>query len=158
MFANRLVQLIEDHADKLAEGLLYKLQHEQRCQNFVGKVPVLELKTRTYEIYRHLGEWLLNKTESEIEERFVGIGIRRAHQGIAYCDLFWAFMVTKDYLWEYLEREGLLEQPVELFGELDLLHHLDRFFDRALYFAAVGYEKVRKQADAEVAAALAVGR
>jgi len=158
MFANRLVQLIEDHADKLAEGLLYKLQHDPRCQQFVRKVPVLELKSRTYEIYRHLGDWLLNKTESEIEERFVGVGIRRAHQNVPYSDLYWAVVATKDYLWEYFEREGLFEEPLELLGELNLLHNLERFFDRALYFAAIGYEKVRKETDAEVAAAMAVAR
>jgi hypothetical protein len=158
MFATRLVQLIEAHADKLSEGLLYKLQHDPRCCQLTQKVPPLELKARTFEIYRNLGEWLLNKTDSEIEERYVGVGMRRAHQGVAYSHLYWAVTATKEYLWECLEREGLLEQPVELFGELELLHHLVQFFDCALYFAAIGYENVRKEMDAETAAVLAVGR
>lgn len=152
MFATRLVQLIESHADKLAEGLVYKLQHESRCQVFMEKVPAQELRIRTYEIYRHLGEWLLDKTESEIEERYVGVGTRRAHQAVAYSDLYWVVMATKEYLWEYLEREGLLEEPVELFGELNLLHHLEHFFDRALYFTAIGYENVQREKNADAAA------
>jgi len=152
MFATRLVQLIEAHADKLAEGLVYKLQHEQRCQAFMEKVPAQELRVRTYEIYRHLGDWLLDKTESEIEERYVGVGTRRARQEVSYSDLYWVVMATKEYLWEYLEREGLLEEPVELFGELNLLHHLEHFFDRALYFTAIGYENVQREKDADAAA------
>jgi hypothetical protein len=32
---------------------------------------------------------------------------------------------------------------MELHGELELLHLLGQFFDRALYYAAVGYEHER---------------
>jgi hypothetical protein len=31
---------------------------------------------------------------------------------------------------------------VELFGEMELFRLVDQFFDRALYHAAVGYERV----------------
>jgi hypothetical protein len=41
-----------------------------------------------------------------------------------------------------LRREGLLEDPVELLGDLNLLHALGRFFDRISYAVAVGYESV----------------
>ena len=158
MFATRLVQLIEAHADKLAEGLIQKLQDNPRCSELFRKLPPDELKTRTYEIYRNLDEWVLHKTESQIEERYLAIGIRRARQGVPFTHVYWAVTTTKEYLWEYLESEGLLEKPVELLGELDLLHHIERFFDRALYFAAVGYEKVRQEMEAHAAATSAVGR
>ena len=38
-----------------------------------------------------------------------------------------------------------MEQPVELIGELDLLHSLERFFDRVLYFASIGYEHEQRE-------------
>jgi hypothetical protein len=144
MFAIRLINLIESHADRLSEGLLYKLQSSRQCGELVGKVPAEELRRRTYEIYRNLNDWLLTRTESEIEERYVGLGIRRARQGVSFSALLWAINTTRDYLWEYLQREGLLEDPLEFFGELELMHSLERFFDRVLYFASVGYESVRQ--------------
>lgn len=145
MFPLRLVQLIEDHADKLSEGLARKVSASERCRRLVQLVPGEEMRRRSYEIYRNLGEWLTDKTESEIEERYVGIGRRRALQGVPYTEFLWAVTLTKESLWEYLQREGLLEDPVELFGEMELLHTLERFFECAVYYAAVGYEGARAE-------------
>jgi hypothetical protein len=143
MFAIRLVQLIETHADELSEALMHKIKTSERSSELFHHVPHDELRRRTYEIYRHLSDWLLTKTESEIEERYIGLGMRRARQGVPYSSFLWAISTTKEHLWEFLQREGMLEEPVELFGELDLLHSLERFFDRVLYFASLGYESAR---------------
>jgi hypothetical protein len=145
MFAVRLVQLIERHADALSEGLEQKLRNATRSQELLQKVPADELRRRSHEIYRHLGEWLTTKTESDIEERYIGLGMRRARQGVSFSAFLWAVNSTKEHLWEFLEREGLLEEPLELIAELDLLHSLEIFFDRVLYFASVGYEREQRE-------------
>jgi len=143
MFTVRLVQLIETRAENLSEGLMHKLRSSEKCRELLHKVPPEELKRRTHEIYRNLSDWLLDKTESEIEERYVGLGIRRAQQGVPFSAFLWAVSATKDCLWEFLQGEGLLEKPVEFFDEMELFHSLERFFDRVLYFAAIGYESAR---------------
>ena len=144
MFAIRLVQLIEAHAAELSKGLMQRLQTSPQCPELLHKVPPDELKRRAQEIYRNLSDWLLSKTESEIEERYIGLGVRRARQGLPFSQFLWAITLTKEYLWEYLEKEGLLEQPLDLLGEIELVHNLERFFDRAIYFAAIGYESAAK--------------
>lgn len=150
MFAVRLVQLIERHADVLSEGLAHKMRTAPQCQELLRNVPADELKRRSHEIYRHLGEWLSSRTESDVEERYVGLGMRRARQGVSFSAFLWAVTSTKEYLWEFLEREGLLEQPVELISELDLLHSLERFFDRVLYYASIGYEREQRERNAHL--------
>jgi hypothetical protein len=57
-------------------------------------------------------------------------------------ELLWTLTAVKEYLWEYLEQEGLLEQPLDLYGDREFLKSLELFFDHALYYAAVGYESV----------------
>jgi hypothetical protein len=158
MFSIRLVQLIEAHADKLSQGLMHSLETSPRCTELLRKVPADELKSRVQEIHRNLGDWLLTKTESEIEERYTGLGMRRARQGVPFSQLEWAIILTKEYLWQHLESEGLLEEPVELLGELELLRNLERFFDRAIYFAAVGYESASAHEAAHRGAAPAAAR
>ena len=143
MFAVRLVQLIETHADKLSEALIHKLKNAEECNELLSKVPAHELKHRTYEIYRHLGDWLLTKTLSEVEERYIGLGVRRARQGVPFSQIMFAIQTTKHVLWDYLLMEGLLE-PEDLIGEMELVRSLGQFFDRALYYAAIGYEQVGK--------------
>jgi len=137
----RLVRLIETHSDTLARGLLDRIEGSERCREFVLKVPPDDLKDRVYEIYHHLGEWLLKKTERDVEHRYVAIGERRAAQGVPLSQLMFVIVATKEHLWEYVVREGMADRPVEVFQELELFQLVEQFFDRAVYFAAIGYER-----------------
>lgn len=140
MLAYRLVRLIETHSDALAGDLLHKVQTAPETVAF-RNVPPEELKQRVYEIYRHLGDWLLGKSEFDIEKRYVEIGARRAQQRVPLSQLTWTIVLTKETLWEYLKKESVLDRPVEIFGELEMLQLLDEFFDRAIYYASIGYER-----------------
>lgn len=142
MLAYRLVRLIETHSDALAAGLLEKVQNSELTRSYRG-VPPEELKQRVYEIYRHLGEWLLGKTAFDIEQRYQEIGARRAHQGVPISELIWTIILTKENLWEFLKRESPMERPVEVFSDLEMLQLLEQFFERALYYASVGYERAQ---------------
>ena len=140
MFPMKLVHLIEAHADKLSEGLIQELENSGRCEELLRKVPAEELRRRCYEIYRHVSDWMVERRESEVEERYIGLGARRAKQGVSFSELLWALNITKEHLWEYLQREGVLEEPVDFYGAMQLLRSLEKFFDTASYFASVGYE------------------
>jgi hypothetical protein len=147
MLAYRLVRLIETHSDALALGLMEKLQNCEKTRDFVN-VPQEEFRQRVYEIYRNLGEWLLGKSEADVERRYTEIGRRRQAQNVPLSQLLQAIVLTKEHLLEFLKRNAVTEKPVEVFGELELLQLLDQFFDRAMYYAAVGYECATRAAHA----------
>jgi hypothetical protein len=140
MIALRLVRLIEHHSDALAGELVVKLESSSRTAD-LRKVPIEELRQRLQEILRHLSEWLLTKTGHDIEQRYFEIGERRASQGVALSDFCWSIVLIKEHLWAFLQREGSTHGPVEIYGEMELLHHLDQFFDRGLCYATEGYEQ-----------------
>ena len=142
MLAGRLVRLIEKHSEQLSRELSEKVWNSPLCSD-LHKVPPDELEARTREIYHNLSDWLLNKTESELEKRYTELGARRAEQGVAYSHFLWAITATREHLRTFVQREGLSDSAMELHGELELMHLLDQFFDRALYYAAVGYERER---------------
>jgi len=139
----RLVKLIADHSDQLALGLLERIQNSEPCRHYVEKVPPEELEQRVREIYHNLGEWLLRRTEADVERRYVAIGERRASQGVTLSELIFAISSTKEHLWEYVAEEAPADRAFELFQELELFQLVEKFFDRALYFAAIGYERYR---------------
>ena len=101
----------------------------------------VQLLLRVYEIYRHLGEWLLGKNELDIEHRYREIGARRARQHVPISEVIQAIVLTKENLWEFLKSEAVMDRAIEIMGELELLQMLEMFFDRAIYYAAVGYEE-----------------
>lgn len=151
MFALRLVRLVEEHADQLAEGLLKKLKDSEACNELLTKVPDSELRSRAYEIYKHVSEWLLSKSEADVEERYLGLGARRAAQDVPFSQMLYAIQTVKENMWDFLRNEDFMEAQ-ELLGEMELLYSLERFFDRVIYFASVGYEGTRAR---QIAHALA---
>src|SRR3954452_6569519 len=138
MLGSRLVGLIERNSNELAEGLATKLCKSSRTMDF-RKISGDELASGAHEIYSNLSDWLLTKTESDIEVRYTTVGSKRAAQGVTLAQLVWAILMSKEHLWAFLQREGFVTGPVELFGELELLQLLDQFFDRAMYYAVVGH-------------------
>jgi hypothetical protein len=145
MFALKMVHLVEAHAGKLSDALIEKLRTSTGCQDLLRKVPAEELKMRTHEIFSDLSRCLGSHLHSEVDEQYVALGKRRARQGVPLSQFLFALNATHECLWEYLERHGLFEEPIELLGDLDLLHSLGRFFDRAAYSAALGYEGTRAE-------------
>ncbi len=142
MLAGRLVRLIEKHSEQLSRELSEKVWNSPRCSD-LRKVPPDELRHRASEIYQNLSSWLMDKTETEVEQRYTELGARRAGQGVAYSHFLWAITETKGHVFAFVKREGLSESAVELHGELELMYLLDQFFDRALYYTALGYERER---------------
>jgi|SRR5215469_11574309 len=138
----RLVRLIETHSTELASHLLDRVRNSEATPDY-HLVPDKDLRGKVYEIYRHLGDWLITRNEFDLEQCYEKIGAQRAKQDVPFSQVAWAIALTKDNLWEFLKRHSEMERPVEAFDELEMLQLLDLFFDRAIYYAALGYEKAR---------------
>lgn len=151
LLAYHLVRLIERHADELADSLSQQVEKSARTAEFCRRVPRQDLKLRVYEIYRDLGDWLLKRTEGDIERRYREIGIRRASQGVPFSQLAYAIILTKENLWSFLLKNAGVDRTIEVYGELELLQQLDYFFDRAIAYAAAGYEYAEKSCLASAA-------
>ena len=88
---HRLVYLIEAHSQELAGELLKRARQSPHLTSF-GKVPDHELRQRVHEIYSHLGQWLMTRTEGEIARQYAEIGARRYRQGVLLSELLWAIV------------------------------------------------------------------
>lgn len=150
MVGLRLVHLIESHSDEMVEKLVTRIERSPRTRD-LRKVPPEELRARLYEILHHLSEWLLTKTDRDIEEWYIELGERRARQGVALSDFCWALVMVKGNIWEFLNRQAFAESPVQIYGEMEFLRLLDQFFDRALCYAAKGYQRALPVPQASVA-------
>jgi hypothetical protein len=139
MIAQTMVRLIETHSEQLARGLLERILSSDKMKD-MHKVPRPELQQRVYEVYHNLSDWLLRKTESDIETWYRAIGARRRTQGVRLEHLVCALLAVKEHLWSFLKREALLDRPLEVVQELELFQLVDQFFDRAIYYCIVGYE------------------
>jgi len=149
MLAHRLVRLIEKHADELANTLESRIVESKRCSNY-DRVANEELRTLVGGIYSHLGQWLITKTEEDLEQRYTKIGMRRAEQNVPVSQLLWCIVLVKENLWMFLRQHEDLDSTAQIFGELELAQMIDQFFDRAMYFAVRGHERVRDSLSTEI--------
>jgi hypothetical protein len=140
MIFGRLIKMIEDHAEELTARLVRELKSNPRCSAY-QKVEDEELKRRAYAVYKNLGAWLGEKTSEDIKDYFVKLGEQRYLEGIPLSHLISALTITRNELRRYIDSEGLLGTSLELYQELELIHSITIFFDRAIYYAILGYER-----------------
>ncbi len=144
MVALKLVRLIEKHSEELVQELAKQIQTSERMCDF-HKIPSVDLQLAAAEVYRNLGEWLLQKTEEDIEKRFAAIAARRAAERISLHQFVWALIASRDHLWRFLQQEAFACNVVELHGELEFHQMLTQFFDRADYYGVLAYDKAERQ-------------
>ena len=153
MLTYKLVHLVQYHSDNLAASFLRQAQMSDRVGSY-RNVSQVDLRERVYEIYHHLGTWLLDKSETDIAERYIAIGRRRAEQGVPLSELVWIIVLTKRNLQEFIDDVSSPGSAVDASERQELLQRLDRFFDQAIHAAVIGYEcAVQKRACANEVAA-----
>jgi hypothetical protein len=73
MLSDRLVKLIEEHAEQLTAGLVKDLQNNPRTKAY-HNLSHQELHRRAYDVYRHLMEWLGHKADDRIGASYRELG------------------------------------------------------------------------------------
>ncbi|MGD1156326.1 MAG: hypothetical protein ABSA41_10900 [Terriglobia bacterium] len=139
MLSVRLVQMIEDHADELTQGLISSLQSNPRTPHY-HNLTYEELHYRTYSVYRNLGHWLSHKSEEPIEASYTDLAKRRFAEGVPLEEVVFALISTKNHLDDYVRSMGLMDSAVELHQERELKRLVGNFFDKAIYYTVRAYE------------------
>ncbi len=144
MFARKLLTHLELHGDQLSEGLRQKIVASGNCTELLKKVPADEQKRTMRDIYRQLTTWVLKDMRSVDEDYYVNLGARRFGQGVPFSEVLAGVCAAREYFWEYIAQETLLDEPTDFWGSVKLLNAVDCCFDRALRFTAMGYEKAER--------------
>jgi hypothetical protein len=149
MIALKLVRVLESHSQELARALMQKTFECTKCAELKKLVPRYELENRALEIYQNLSDWLVTKTEHDIFVRYTALGKRRFEQGVPFHQFVWGVLLSKQTLWDYVEHEVVEESAMQLRAEFELLRLLDQFYERALYYAALGFWEAHEFAEQE---------
>lgn len=145
MFSRKLLSHLESHSEQMSGGLLQKIVRSGDCAELLRLVPANEQKQTMRDIYRQLTGWLLNESKSVDEVYYTRLGTRRAEQGVPFSEVLSAVYSARQYFWEYIAQETLLDEPTDFWGSVTLLQTLDCCFDSALRFAAIGYQNHEKE-------------
>jgi hypothetical protein len=156
MIAEKLVELIEIHAVQLSADVTQDLVTNERTRGF-RVVPRVDLEQRIYGLCHDLGDWITHRRSAKVQVEFSDWGRRRFSQGIALSEIVYAIIILKQHLRRYIRDNGLVEAsfprtetdyvlPMHLVSLQELNVQVGEFFDEALYYLAVGYEKAARGA------------
>ena len=150
MLANRLIQLIENHSESLAQEALRDMLTNENTIS-LRKVPKAELKPRIASLYENLGKWIAGPNEDDVRQEYEDWGRTRFRQDIPISEIIYALILTKKHLRKFIREHGLVDfagdhvtpdelLPVELYSIQELNYLVGDFFDRALYHLLRGFE------------------
>ena len=139
MLSVRLMQMIEDHAEELTQGLIRDLQSNPRTPHY-HHLTGEELHFRTYAVYHNLGHWVSQKGEDQVEANYAALAARRYGEGVPLEEIVFALMSTKNHLYQFVRMTGLMDSAMELHQERELRRLVGYFFDKAIYYTVKAYQ------------------
>jgi hypothetical protein len=151
MVAEKLVELIEIHAGRLAADVTQDLMTSDRTRGFRA-LPRADLEERTFRLFHQLGDWIGHRHSEKVQAEFAEWGRRRFEQGIPLSEVIGSLSILKQHLRRYIRDNGLVEAsfprvehdyvlPMHLNSLQELNTQVGLFFDEALYHLACGYEE-----------------
>jgi hypothetical protein len=140
MLSDRLVRMIEHHAEELTRALVENLHSNPRTVAY-HRLSREAIHDRIHNVYKNLGLWLNSKAEEDIEASYTELGRDREAEGIPLSEVVYALILTKYHLRDYIRAAGLVDSAVELYQEQELQRRLGHFFDKAIYYTVRAYER-----------------
>ncbi|MBM3694671.1 MAG: hypothetical protein FJW79_01850 [Actinobacteria bacterium] len=151
----RLVDLIERNADRLTRAWLADVRRRPETPTY-HDYPEDLLYERVHEVYRNLGRWVCRETTAaDVARMYTVLGKQRHAEGFSLSEVLEALILTRRHLWLLVLSEAFLDTALDLQQALDLNARAVLFFDRAMYFSALGYEQAQAEAASRRTAALA---
>ncbi len=140
MLSTRLVHLIEQHADQLTLGLLKQLKSDPRTTSF-RTLADEDIRHVAFKIYGHLGEVLEGRAREEFAHQFEDLGRRRCREGVPIAEMMWAVILNKKTVLAYIHNNEWGGTALEVLGEEQLMSRIGQFYNDAIYYTAMGYQK-----------------
>ncbi|MDD8021029.1 MAG: hypothetical protein PHU81_07610 [Acidobacteriota bacterium] len=138
-FSRKLVELIERDARELTLAYLREVKKNPNMATYQS-FPEKEVYDRTYAVYSQLGRWISCKLDSkEMKDHWLALGEKRREEGFALPEIFLSLCLERQQVWQKIQSEGLFDNALDLYQALELYNRLVTFFDRALYYAIIGY-------------------
>ena len=136
----KLIALIEKNADELTKKWVEVVRTHEDMPTY-RTYDEDKLYERAFSVYSQLGKWLSEQTtKEEIKDIYFKLGKQRRDEGFKLSELLLALVITRRVLWLKIPKGDLLDDVSDLHRGLRLSNNTILFFDRAMFYAAQGYE------------------
>lgn len=145
MLSSKLIRLIEDHRNQLADAAVRRIRRDSELSH-MGRLAESELCDWSLGILMVLETSRAGATREELSARHRGVGRRRFEEDIPLHEAIRCLQILKGTIIDFVRSEGLAQTALELYAEGELEREVGSLFDRLLYSLAYGYEEARRAA------------
>ena len=142
LLIDRFIGLIENHAESLSLKWVEEVRSNSLTSGY-AKFSKKELHDIVFERFRKHGNWVAKQQniDKEIARNFKEIGELRARAGIKSSEMVYALILERDMLVQYIKDHGIVTEGIDLNRVIQFGEQLNFFYDNAIYFALVGYDR-----------------
>ena len=145
MLYEKFIRLVEDHAEKLTKEWIKEIKSNPSTAGYKNVDDAI-LGVRIFDVYRRLGDWIMNAEPNDpsTAEHFIKLGRERAGEKLKNSEVIYALILARVVLWRYIVEHEVITSTIELHQSLEFYQKVNNFFDKATYFVAVGFESISK--------------
>lgn len=140
LLSNRLVELIEENSDHIAEVWMEDVRYNRSTPTYHVFDQQL-LFHRIFLVMSHFGQWLGGSYHGQdIVSYYTNLGRERKLEGFGLSEVISALSLLKKHIWEFALARGMWHKTIDIYMILELERRTTLFFDQATYNVAKGYE------------------
>jgi hypothetical protein len=145
MLSSRLVQLIENNWEEIANRLIASVRKRPEMSNLNRKTDA-EMREWCRSILQDLDYLLAGSKEQEVRRRFEILGRMRFEEQIPLHEAVLRFHMLKNKIIGFVHEQGFPMSAMHLYAEEELELRIGRFFDDCVYHVVRGYEHAQRVA------------
>ncbi|MCF8054523.1 MAG: RsbRD N-terminal domain-containing protein [Deltaproteobacteria bacterium] len=139
--SQRLVKVIEENAEELSARWIKDVLSRPETKTYKTLDPEA-LRKRIQLVYSQLSQWISQETEKEkVAAYYTAMGAQRHKEGFAISEVVYALILARRHIWLQVLSSGMLDTALQLNQALELDNRVVLYFDRAIHYTCVGYEK-----------------
>ncbi len=141
MLYEKFIRLVEENADQITGEWLREVKVNPSTTGY-RTISDNVLSFRIHDVYKRLGKWLMDETPNyqQSAEHFIRLGRERANEGIKASEVIYALILSRSVLLRFIQRQGIINNALDLQQAMEFNQKITNFFDKATYFVAVGVE------------------
>lgn len=138
MLTNRLVELAENNAGRIAAAAMERIRREKELAH-MAELPDSELCDWAEGIVKNLQSWPGPDRDKSFAKRYDELGRRRYEESVPFHESIRALHILKRAIIDFVRNQGFGPTSLEIYSEKVLEDRINLFFDCLLYHAARGY-------------------
>jgi ADP-ribose pyrophosphatase YjhB (NUDIX family) len=140
LISDALVALVEEHAEAISRRWLSAVRESPSTPTY-RDLPAEPIRAKALAALSKFCSWLTGREPGEeVSAFYLALGRERRRQGFAQHEVLSALTLLRREIWSFARERRALADLLEVYRVMELSRRIVLFFDKALYYTALGFE------------------